>query len=121
LPETARRPGQFDLTGAVCATLGVGALVFGVVYSANANWTSPVTAAALAAGLALLAALVTVERRAAQPIMPLSLFGSRSRVGAYLARLLYLGAMIGFFYSGTSTCKAFSASPRSRPEWRSSR
>jgi predicted MFS family arabinose efflux permease len=100
-PEMARRPRRFDLTGAVCATLGVGALVFGVVHSANASWTSPVTAAALAAGLALLAALVTVERRAAQPIMPLRLFGSRSRVGAYLARLLYLGAMIGFFYFGT--------------------
>jgi MFS family permease len=31
LPETARRPGRFDLTGAVCATLGVGALVFAVI------------------------------------------------------------------------------------------
>jgi hypothetical protein len=50
LPETAWRPGRFDLTGAVCATLGVGALVSGVIHSADANWTSPVTAAALAAG-----------------------------------------------------------------------
>jgi MFS family permease len=101
LPETARRPGRFDLTGAVCATLGVGALVFGVIHSADASWTSPVTVAALAAGLVLLAVLVTAERRAAQPVMPLRLFGSRVRVGAYLARLLYLGAMIGFFYFGT--------------------
>jgi EmrB/QacA subfamily drug resistance transporter len=101
LPETARRPGRFDVTGAVCATLGVGALVFGVVHAADASRTSPVTASALAAGLVLLAVLVTVERRAAQPIMPLRLFGSRARVGAYLARLLYLGAMIGFFYFGT--------------------
>lgn len=121
LPETARRPGRFDLTGAVCASLGVGALVFGVIHSANASWTSPVTAAALAAGLALLAVLVIAERRAAQPIMPLRLFGSRTRVGAYLARLLYLGAMIGFFYFCTSICKTCSVSPRSRPESRSSR
>ena len=98
LPETGRRPGRFDLTGAVCATLGVGALVFAVIHSADASWTSPVTAGALAAGLVLLAVLVTAERRAAEPIMPLRLFGSRARVGAYLARLLYLGAMIGFFY-----------------------
>jgi Major Facilitator Superfamily len=56
---------------------------------------------ALAAGLVLLAVLVTAECHAAQPIMPLRLFGSRARVGAYLARLLYLGAMIGFFYFGT--------------------
>jgi MFS family permease len=101
LPETARRPGRFDLTGAVCATLGVGALVFAVIHSADASWTSPVTVAALAAGLLVLAVLVTAERRAAQPIMPLRLFASRVRVGAYLARLMYLGAMIGFFYFGT--------------------
>ena len=101
LPETARRPGRFDLTGAVCATLGVGALVFAVIGFADASWTSPVTAVALAAGLALLAVLVAAERRAVQPIMPLRLFGSRLRVGAYLARLLYLGAMIGFFYFST--------------------
>jgi EmrB/QacA subfamily drug resistance transporter len=101
LPETARRPGRFDLTGAVCATLGVGALVFAVIGSADPSWTSPVTVAVLAAGLVLLAVLVTAERRADQPIMPLRLFGSRARVGAYLARLLYLGAMIGFFYFST--------------------
>ncbi len=45
--------------------------------------------------------LVTAERRAAEPIMPPRLFRSRARIGAYLARLLYLGAMIGFFYFGT--------------------
>jgi hypothetical protein len=49
-------------------------------------------------GAALIAALVVAEGRAAQPIMPLRLFASRERVGAYVARLLYLGAMIGFFF-----------------------
>ena len=101
LPETARRRGRFDLIGAVCATLGVGALVFAIIHSAQASWTSPVTIAALMAGLVLLVGLVAGERRAAQPIMPLRLFNSRARVGAYVARFLYLGAMIGFFYFGT--------------------
>ncbi len=36
-----------------------------------------------------------------QPILPLRLFRSRERSGAYTARLLYLGAMIGFFYFTT--------------------
>jgi EmrB/QacA subfamily drug resistance transporter len=101
LPETVRRRGRFDLIGAVCATLGVGALVFGIIHSAAASWTSSATVAALVAGLVLLVALVAGERRAAQPIMPLRLFSSRARVGAYVARFLYLGAMIGFFYFGT--------------------
>ncbi len=49
----------------------------------------------------LICGLAVAEGRAAQPIMPLRLFASRERVGAYLARLLYLGAMIGFFFYST--------------------
>ena len=33
--------------------------------------------------------------------MPLRLFGSRRRTGAYLVRMLYLGAMMGFFFFTT--------------------
>ena len=46
----------------------------------------------------VLVVFVVTESRAAQPIMPLRLFASRTRTGAYLTRLLYLGAMIGFFF-----------------------
>ncbi len=106
LPETVRRRGHFDLVGAVSATIGVGAVVFSIIHSADSGWTSPVTVATLAAGAMLLLGLVASERRAAQPIMPLGLFGSRERVGAYLARLLYLGAMIGFFYYITQYLQA---------------
>ena len=51
------------------------------------------------AGLVLLGLFVAVERRAAQPIVPLRLFAARERSGAYLARMLYMGAMIGFFFT----------------------
>lgn len=101
LPETVRRPGRFDLAGAISATFGVGAIVYAVIHSAQAGWTSPATITPLAVGIALLVVLVAVERRAAQPIMALRLFGSRERVGAYLARFFYLGAMIGFFFFTT--------------------
>jgi EmrB/QacA subfamily drug resistance transporter len=101
LPETARGTGRFDLVGALTATLGMGALVFGIVSSADAGWGAPVTIASLVAGALLLVVLVLNEGRAQQPIMPLHLFASRVRTGAYLARMLYLGAMIGFFYFTT--------------------
>ena len=55
----------------------------------------------LVVGVVLLAALVVNESRVAQPIMPLRLFRSRERSGAYAARMLYLGAMIGFFFFTT--------------------
>lgn len=101
LPETSRATGRFDLVGALTATLGVGALVFGVIHTTEAGWTSSVTLGAFAVGVVLLAVLVVNEARAAQPIMPLRLFASRERTGAYLGRFLFLGAMIGFFYFTT--------------------
>lgn len=97
LPETPRAPGRFDVAGALLATLGPTALVYGFVRSGEAGWSDGGTVAALALGVALLVALVAVERRAAQPVMPLSLFADRERVGAYVARLLFIGAMMGFF------------------------
>jgi predicted MFS family arabinose efflux permease len=101
LPVTPRSTGTFDLVGAVTATLGTGALVFGIVSSSEAGWASPVTLGSLVAAAALLTVLVLNEARAQQPIMPLHLFASRVRTGAYVARMLYLGAMIGFFYFTT--------------------
>ncbi|WP_410611250.1 MFS transporter [Amycolatopsis sp. lyj-109] len=101
LAGTERRRGRFDALGAVCATLGMGALVFGIISSAEGGWTSPATVAGLVVGVVLLVTLVIHESRAAQPIMPLRLFGSRERSGAYATRMLYMGAMIGFFYFTT--------------------
>ncbi|MFI2102733.1 MFS transporter [Isoptericola sp. NPDC019693] len=97
LPETPRTPGRFDLPGALLATLGPTALVYGFVRAGAGGWADAGTLAPLAGGFALLGALVAVERRAAQPVMPLTLFASRERAGAYLARLLFIGAMMGFF------------------------
>lgn len=101
LVETPRRPGRFDVTGAVCATLGVGALVFGTIESADSGWGSPRVLVAFAVAVVLLVALVVNERRVPHPILALRLFASRERSGAYAARMLYLGAMIGFFYFTT--------------------
>ncbi|GAA4038875.1 hypothetical protein GCM10023063_25170 [Arthrobacter methylotrophus] len=99
LPETRRARGRFDVFGALSATLGVGAHVFGIINTSDAGWTSPVTLTAISAGVVLLIAFVLTERRAAQPIMPLRLVRSRRRTGAYVARFLYLGAMIAFFFT----------------------
>ena len=101
LPESTQARGRFDLTGALAATLGTGFVVYGIIRSADAGWTAASTVIPLIAGAVLLAVLVLAERRTTQPIMPLRLFGSRVRTGAYLARMLYLGAMIGFFFYST--------------------
>jgi EmrB/QacA subfamily drug resistance transporter len=101
LIELPRVRGRFDLVGAVTATLGVGALIFGIISSSEDGWTAPRTVVSLAVGVLLFVALVLNERRAEQPIMPLRLFASRARSGAYAIRFLYLGAMMGFFFFTT--------------------
>lgn len=101
LPAVDRQRGRFDVPGAVGATLAVGTLVFGVLESVDRGWASPVVLGALLVSAALFLALVLHERRAEQPIMPLHLFADRRRWGAYAARALYLGAMMGFFFFTT--------------------
>ena len=101
LTETSRQRGRFDLVGALCATLGTGGLVFGIIESGAAGWGSARVIGPIVVGLVLLAVLVANEARVAQPIMPLRLFRSRERSGAYAARMLYLGAMFGFFFYTT--------------------
>lgn len=98
LPETDRRSGHFDLAGATSSTLGMTALVYGIVRAGTAGWSDRLTVASLTAGALLLALFVVNERRAVQPITPLRLFASRERVGAYLARVLFVGAMFGQFF-----------------------
>jgi EmrB/QacA subfamily drug resistance transporter len=102
ITETGHHGGRFDLAGALCATLGMTALVFSIVNSADAGWTTPITIGAFIVGAAFLVGLVLNEARAGQPIMPLRLFASRRRCGAYLVRMLYLGAMMGFFFFFTT-------------------
>jgi len=71
------------------------------VRSASTGWGDGLTVASLAAGLLLLALLVWHESRVQQPIMPLRLFADRERAGAYVARVLFLGAMVGFWFFTT--------------------
>jgi EmrB/QacA subfamily drug resistance transporter len=96
--ETERHAGRLELAGALTSTLGVSALVYGIVRSAAAGWLDPVTLAALAAGLTLLSLFVRGQARSPQPIMPLRLFSSRERAGAYAARFLFNGALLSFFF-----------------------
>ena len=95
LAATTRQAGKFDLGGALTSTLGMTALVFGLTELE----TAPVFAwGSLAASLVLLAAFVFIERRAASPIVPLKLFKSVERSGAYAGRILIVGAMFSLFY-----------------------
>ncbi|MEN2742844.1 MFS transporter [Microbacterium sp. X-17] len=98
VPEANRIKGRFDIAGAVLSTLGMSALIFGIVESALSGWAAPTTIVPIVAGILLLGGFVVNEWRAPQPIMPLRLFASAVRSSAYAIRLLYMGAFIGFFF-----------------------
>jgi len=99
--ETPTAPARLDVLGALSSTLGMGALVYGIVRAAEAGWTDPTTVTSLAVGGVLIVAFVVNEMRATQPILPLRLFASRQRSGAYAARMLFLGGMVGFWFFTT--------------------
>lgn len=99
--ETPRRSARFDLFGAISSTLGMSLLVYGIVRSASAGWGEVYTRGSLSAAAGLLAVFAINEWRVAQPIMPLRLFSDGERVAALGARMLFLGAMVGFWFFST--------------------
>jgi EmrB/QacA subfamily drug resistance transporter len=69
---------NFDLAGALTATLGLSALVFGIVRTDSSGWGNGVTLLSIGVGIALLATFLVLEGRIAKaPLLPLGLFRSR--------------------------------------------
>jgi EmrB/QacA subfamily drug resistance transporter len=86
LPET-RDPAasrRLDLLGAGTVTSGLVLLVLGLTRTEEAGFGSPTTLATLGFAAAIFGAFVLVERRAADPLVPLRLFRLRELVGAAL-------------------------------------
>jgi len=91
----ARRP-VMDLAGVALFAAGVSALLLGIVQAGRAgSWSGAAVLSPLALGLTGLVLFVLVERRAAEPIVPLRLFGSRMVVAAVVTRFLVGMAMFG--------------------------
>jgi predicted MFS family arabinose efflux permease len=99
VPET-RNPaaGHLDLRGASLATIGLAALVFGLIEASAAEWTNPRVWGFLAAGLGALAAFVIVERRSAHPMVPLELFRIQAFAGTNLLTLFLYAALTATFF-----------------------
>jgi EmrB/QacA subfamily drug resistance transporter len=98
LDETERRHGRFDMAGAVTSTIGMTAIVLGLVEAGSAGWGDPMTVVPLVVGAVLLGAFVLDERRAEEPILPLRLLTNPTRSAANLARGLVYAGMYGTFF-----------------------
>ncbi len=69
--------GRFDLPGFVLAGAGFPAVMYALNAAPGDGWAAPGILVPVLAGLALLAAFVRTELRAAEPMLPLRLLGNR--------------------------------------------
>jgi EmrB/QacA subfamily drug resistance transporter len=88
---------RIDVAGTVTVSGGLFALVFGFSNAQTHGWGAPLTIGAIAAGVALLGAFVAVERRVANPLLPLRVVADRNRSAAYLAIAAVGAGIFGVF------------------------
>jgi EmrB/QacA subfamily drug resistance transporter len=96
--ETPRRPGRFDLVGAVTATLGAVAIVWSLIGTPEHGWLSVRTISGLVIGLALVAVLGRTELRHPHPLIQPHLVRNRRRVAALVTMALVIGANLSMFF-----------------------
>ena len=76
-PVTATRPAPIDYRGLALISCGIGLSVFGFQQSQIWGWSNAAIWLCIAAGIALLAVYVYVERTTASPLIQLSIFSVR--------------------------------------------
>jgi EmrB/QacA subfamily drug resistance transporter len=94
-----RAEGGFDLAGALSMTVGLLALVYGIVSAGSHGWGSSEALAPIAAGIALLGVFVFVESRvAAAPLVPLKAFSNRLLRVSNITVVLLSAALFPMWY-----------------------
>jgi EmrB/QacA subfamily drug resistance transporter len=99
LRESHGPNGTLDLRGLALASAGAFGIVFGIVRAQSLGWTSTTILASLSAGAVLLAAFVAWERRAREPMLPMSFFSRRAFAVTNFASLtMYFGMFGSIFF-----------------------
>jgi EmrB/QacA subfamily drug resistance transporter len=88
----------FDLLGSVLVTGGMLLLVYTLVKAPDEGWGSARTSAGLAGALLLVVAFVLNERRARNPLLPLSIFRIRGLAAADATQLIAFAGFLAMFF-----------------------
>jgi predicted MFS family arabinose efflux permease len=88
---------RIDLPGVALASGGLFALVYGFSNAETSAWSDPITIIALAASVVLLSGFLVLERRVADPLLPLHIVRDRARGGAYATIALAGSAVFAVF------------------------
>ncbi|GAA1805469.1 MFS transporter [Agromyces neolithicus] len=98
LPRVAGRRGSVDIVGATTGTVGLAALVYGLVRAPEAGWAAAETLTALAAGGFLLVVFFVAQARSRQPLLRLGIFRAPQLGAANLAQLLLGAAWVPMWF-----------------------
>ncbi|MGI5134394.1 MFS transporter [Streptomyces sp. CA-106110] len=88
---------RIDVPGAILATLGLVALVFGFSEAESRGWGSGLTLTMLIVSVVLLLAFLIAQSRIKSPLLPLHVLTERNRAGAYLSVGFGVMSMFGMF------------------------
>ncbi|HEY8471033.1 MAG TPA: MFS transporter [Natronosporangium sp.] len=88
---------RYDVPGAVLATAGLVALVYGFTRAAEDGWSAGITLLLFAVAALLLVGFVVVEARSSHPLLPLRVVLHRNRGGSFLVSVLLGAGMMGMF------------------------
>ena len=98
LRESSLAGTRLDLLGMLLTTAGLLAVVWAIVNGEDEGWTSGIILSAFAGGAVLLALFVMWERRAPQPLLPLSFYRVRAFVFSNLVSAsMYFGVFGSIF------------------------
>jgi EmrB/QacA subfamily drug resistance transporter len=90
-----------DVLGSVLMTLGAMVATFGIVQAPELGWTSPRTIGLLVSAVLLLGAFVVLQRRLANPILPLRILRVSGLTGSSVVRGLAAMGMFACFFLGS--------------------
>ncbi len=94
--KVERRPHRIDFLGAGLLAASTALIVLGVLEGGQAwAWNSPIGIGVFGVGAVLLAAFIVVEKRVAEPVLPLWVFGRRLLLTTSLVGFGVGGALIG--------------------------
>src|SRR5438445_3452677 len=93
-----RESTRVDWFGAILTALGLGALVYGLIESSQVGFNDRSVTAALTAGIVALILFLFAESRLSQPMLPLTLFRSRTFAGTNLLTFLLYATLGGTLF-----------------------
>jgi EmrB/QacA subfamily drug resistance transporter len=94
--ESATR--TFDVAGAVSVTAALSILVYALVDATDAGWGSTQTIGLLGLSASLMALFVAIEMRSRDPVVPFSIFRTRTVTGANVVGLLIGASLFSMFF-----------------------